>query len=151
MSENWVAFVFSDWGQVYPELVPAVTEVVAENLFAQAEILLDNMGCSEVVDLTQRRVLLWLLVAHLAVLKLNAVSPGVDGEGKTSVTPGVVGRIASATEGSVSVSSDGLGATSPNAAWYQQTQYGATFWQMIQSLFHFEYIPPPSNAFRRLP
>lgn len=146
-----VQFNYTEWKDAYPELAPAVKETMAKSLFAQAELLLDNTGCSEVIDVEQRKILLDLLVSHLGLLRLNAVSVQPGEGGSTSLSPGMVGHIASATEGSVSVSTDGLGATSPNAAWYQQTQYGATFWQMIQNLFHFEYMPPPSTAFRRLP
>jgi hypothetical protein len=60
-----------------------------------------------------------MLTAHIAAL--NAVELG----GRSAEN--IVGRISSASEGSVSISLDSQ--TPGTAAWFQQTKYGAAFWQ----------------------
>jgi hypothetical protein len=55
-----------------------------------------------------------------------------------SVRP--VGRVTSASEGSVSVSFDYGTPTPGSGAWFQQSQYGAAFWQATSSLRGMRYI-----------
>jgi hypothetical protein len=126
-----VTFDYSGWQSRYPEL-SSVSAPTANAYFAEAGLYLDNTPCSPVQDLTLRGVLLNMLVAHIA--KLN--SP-LDG----GTSPDLVGRIASATEGSVSVSAD-YGAPG-GAAWYSQTKYGAAFWEATRFLRTARYTPPP--------
>ena len=57
---------------------------------------------------------------------------------------GLVGRISSASVGSVSVSTENAGATQ-SASWYQQTQYGSTYWAMTASFRTMRYVPGPSR------
>lgn len=64
-----------------------------------------------------RRTILHALVCHLAAL---------DQRGD-----GAVGRVASAAEGSVNTSFD-YGAQSARAAWWNQTQCGATAWLLLK-------------------
>ena len=88
--------------------------------FRHAESLLDNTKCSIVKDLEDRRNLLYLLVAHIAQLN-HQVETGSS----------VVGRVASASEGTVSISLD-YGTMGNNERWYLQTPYGAMYWQMTK-------------------
>ena len=101
--------------------------VMLENWFRQAEILLNNTQCSVVKNLAERETLLFLLVRHFAELQHRAVQGGL------------VGRIASATEGSVSVSAE-MPASSAGAAWYNQTPFGASFWQLTSKYRRFKYV-----------
>jgi hypothetical protein len=55
-----------------------------------------------------------------------------------SVRP--VGRVSSASEGSVSASFDYGTPTPGSGAWFQQSQYGAAFWQATSSLRGMQYI-----------
>ena len=48
--------------------------------------------------------------------------------------PAIVGRISSASEGSVSVSSEYKDSGSPSEAFFTQTKYGAMFWQATAQL-----------------
>lgn len=91
--------------------------------FNEATLLLNNTSGSLVQEVTERAILLNLIVAHLAVLG-GVVAPGGAGS-----TAGQVGRVSSATEGSVSASLD-MGAVYGSAAWWMQTQYGAQYWAM---------------------
>lgn len=127
---NWAA-----WSALYPKLVTAgVTEPYATALFnGPAGLLVDNTECSPVTDVAKRTTFLYMAVAHLAAL---------EGPGST----GVVGRLASASEGSVSVSFD-YGTVSQSQAFWVQTPYGALFWQVTAPYRTMRYIPaPPSPA-----
>ena len=64
----------------------------------------------------QRRIIIDLVMCHLATL---------DRRGDA------VGRVTSATQGSVSSSTD-YAAGGKNAAWWTQTQCGATAWQLLK-------------------
>lgn len=113
----------------FRELYPNAqgTDGQLANWFSMAESYLNNTKCSLVKDLKERKTLLYLLVAHMATLEAQIAS-GNSG----------VGRVSSATEGTVSVSLD-YGTMNDNERWYLQTPYGATYWQMIKKYRSFWY------------
>lgn len=117
----------------YPEFV-GVADLVLSARFDEATLYLNNTDESPVQDITRRTVLLYLLTAHIATI-MGALAGG---------TPGPVGRVSSATEGSVSVGFD-FSAQPGSAVWFQQTQYGASFWQATSSLRGFRYIAQPTR------
>ena len=117
----------------YPEFA-AVGDPTLAACFDEAGLYLSNSDNSPVQNLTRRATLLNMLTAHLAALG-GALSS--DGQ------PRPVGRISSATEGSVSASMEYLAPGS--SAWFAQTQYGAAFWQATSSLRGFRYIPQPTR------
>lgn len=119
-------FNYGTWAASYPELAETVTPTMANAYFGQACFILDNTNCSPVRDVTQRLGLLNMLVSHYAVL--YSASRG-----------GLVGRISSATEGSVSVAAEYKGPQS--AAWFIQTPYGAAFWQAMINYRSATYFP----------
>lgn len=94
---------------------------VLQEYFDSATDFLNNTATSVVQDLTKRARFLNLITAHLATLD-GILTP--RGQGSQA---GRVGRLASASEGSVSSSFDN-GSQSANAAFWQQTQYGSTYW-----------------------
>lgn len=102
--------------------------------FRQATTYLSNKDCSRVQDLEEREYLLWLLTAHIAQL-MGALNPAGVAGGASAV-----GRTASATEGSVSVSFD-FGPVSEREAWYSQTQPGAMYWAATAKYRSFNYRP----------
>jgi hypothetical protein len=114
----------------FPEFASAVPAALTA-LFNEATLVLDNTDGSIVQQIEQRQPLLWLLTAHLAALNL-----GVNGQAPSQL----VGRIASAVEGSVSVSADN-GAQPAKAAWFMQTKYGAEYWQLTAGLRTAHYVP----------
>jgi hypothetical protein len=93
-----------------------------------------------VQDVNLRRSLLYLLTAHIAAI----FSGGQGGSAN-----GLVGRINSATEGSVTVAADMP--SSPDAAWFNQTPYGAAFWQGTLRWRTARYAPPPPYVFGPIP
>jgi len=133
-----VTFDYPKWLVRYPEFTDKVLDARAQSYFDEAAALyLNNSEGSPVSDVDRRAVLLNMLVAHIAAL---------NGEGSS----GLVGRITSATEGSVSVSAD-YGTQPGTAAWFLQTKYGAAFWQATQSLRTFRYVPGRQPVFSRYP
>lgn len=127
-------FDFSAWQARYPEFA-AVSSTLAGLYFAEATIHLDNSDTSIVQDVGQRLVLLNMLVAHIAALN--------GGLGSGGAAAGTVGRVSSATEGSAAVQFDS-GLAPGTAPWFQQTQYGLSFWQATRSYRSATYIPNPT-------
>ena len=111
-----VVFDPDEFRLLYPSIT--ATDEQLEMYFAMAETFLDNTECSIVKDLDARKNMLYLLVAHIALLSQQAESGNP-----------VVGRISNATEGTVSVGLD-YGTMGNNERWYLQTPWGAMYWQM---------------------
>lgn len=97
--------------------------------------ILDNTDASIVVNPLQRAPMLDLLIAHMLTL-----FGYVTTDGKTVPGTGTVGRVASATEGSVSTSLGYSVPTSAGEAWYSQTPYGAMYWVMTAPFRSFHYV-----------
>lgn len=122
-----VTFDYAGWQGRYPEFA-SVTLATAQAYFNEAAALYcDNSDSSPIQDATKRGLMLNQLVSHLAALNNTQL----------------VGRVTAATEGSVSVSVD-PGITTGSAAWYQQTKYGAAFWQASKPYRMFRYQPGAS-------
>jgi hypothetical protein len=139
-----VAFDFSAWVAEFPEF-SAISSPMATGYFNRATLLFANDGSGPVCNATQQSALLNLLTAHIAWL--NAPR---DGNGNPSSTGApaqpTVGRIASATQGSVSVQLDmgDANAGSPSQAWYMQTRYGSEFWSATAGFRTFLYAARPT-------
>lgn len=119
----------------YPEFA-AVDEPLLAECFAEAGFYLSNSDCSPVPDLVRRARLLNMLTAHIAYL---------GGALSADSMPRPVGRVSQAAEGSVSASFEGVAPTPGTGAWFQQTQYGAAFWQATTSLRGFRYFAQPTR------
>lgn len=126
-----VAFVPADFKAAYPEFV-LIDDARCTIMFTMAaQAILDNTDNSPVMALDYRTQLFWLLVAHL--LTLFAI--GADGSERP------VGRVDTATEGSVSVGfAYELPAGSAMAAWFNQTKYGALYWMMTAQYRSMKYF-----------
>lgn len=140
-----VAFNYGIWSARYPELAAWVTQVQAQCYFDEAELYCDNTPCSIIRDLKQRAILLGQVTAHIATL--NAPLNGQP-------SSPLVGRINSATEGSVSVGTQ-FDVEPGSAQWFAQTKYGAAYWQATTQFRSMRYVPGPVpianpfNGFRR--
>ena len=121
-----VEFNIVKFRDIYPKLT--ATDAQLNSYFVEATMLLNNTEQSCVQNLAEREALLFLLVAHLAMLQAR-----IDG-GNDSV-----GRVSSASEGSVSVSLDN-GQTTLSDKWYQQTPYGAKYWALTAKYRSFLYV-----------
>lgn len=135
-------FDYDQWAAMFPEMAGSVNAALAGSFFSIAALLLDNTDCSPVQDVAARLTMLNYATAHIASLAGYPLPTGA-----TVPTPReLVGRVSSATEGSVSVSTD-YGAMKENSAWWLQTQYGAMFWQLTRWLRTARYVPAPPRYF----
>lgn len=122
-----VAFVFATWIGRYPEFV-AVPEGAAQSYFEQAAIYWRNDGTSPATKAATQKTLMYLVTAHLAAL--YSQSQGAPSPGSAQDANSPIGRISSATQGSVTVQTD-IGmtpTTSAQQAFFSQTKYGLQFW-----------------------
>lgn len=119
----------------YPEF-ETVSDSLLNAYFVEATVYLNNTDTSPVTDIAVRAVYLNMLVAHIAT-----INPGAGGKSSS----GLVGRISSASEGSVSVSTGDV-PTSAASWWYLQTQYGAAYWQATASYRVGFYVPGGSPS-----
>lgn len=102
--------------------------------FNEACVLLDPAESSVVKDATVRQSLLYLLTAHIA-----QVNQGLTASCGGQSSPALVGRVTSASQGSVSVSTD-FGSVTSAQAWYAQTPYGAQYWVMSAKYRSLRYV-----------
>ena len=119
----------------YPEFA-AVANPLLSACFDEAGFYLSNSDKSPVQNLTRRATLLNMLTAHVAYLGGALSADGM---------PRPVGRVSQASEGSVSAAFEGVPPTPGSGAWFQQSQYGAAFWQATSNLRGFRYIAQPTR------
>ncbi len=133
-----VTFDFSAWKSIFPEF-GNVTQAQAMQYFAEATIIQSNNGSwtNPISDPVIQLALLNILTAHIAYLRV----------GTTDNPAGqLVGRINSASEGSVNVGAEmDLPPGSPQ--WFAQTKYGAQWWQMTAQYRTMRYIPKFPRVF----
>lgn len=136
-----LTFDYDVFSTRFPELVPPlgpVTSVLGALYWAEAGMYWPNDGSQAVTD-DQQRLLLDLLTAHIA--GLNAAISG-------ALPYNVVGRIASASEGSVSISAQlSLSPGGILQEWYAQTKYGFQFWAMTAGFRLARYRAGPRRVF----
>ena len=119
----------------YPEFA-AVADPTLAACFDEAGLYLSNADNSPVQNLTRQATLLNMLTAHVAYISGLLSADGM---------PRPVGRVSQASEGSVSAAFEGVPPTPGSGAWFQQSQYGAAFWQATSSLRGMRYIPCPTR------
>jgi len=139
--------VYATWAASYPQFAATVTSGTFPTYFLLAELYCANTDCAIVpYDLTAnppiltRGTILDLLMAHVAQLLVGS-----------SLVPasGIVGRIDSATQGSVSVSSDMP--TEPTAAWWNTTQWGAMAYAALAPFRTARYRASPGRFWQPPP
>ena len=138
-----LAFDYTIFSTRFPELVPPlgpVTEPMGILYWAEAGMYWPNNGTAPAgVTDDQQRLLLDLLTAHIA--GLNAALSG-------ALPYNVVGRIGSASEGSVSIGVQlSLAPGGVLQEWYTQTKYGFQFWAMTAGFRLARYRPGPRRIF----
>ena len=114
-----VTFVYSAWAAAFPQFSNVAQATVTGVVLTIAQSYCRNDGGGPVDDAATQQTLLWLMVAHVAQLMCGSTTQPLSGS---------VGRVASAGQGSVSVSLDWP--TTASNAWFLQTPYGAMYWQM---------------------
>lgn len=130
-----VVFDYDAWITRYPEFA-AVAQPTAQLYFAEAALYCSNTAWWNLVNfLPKRQMLLNMLTAHVAYLS----TPDADGQPRE-----LVGRISTASEGSVSVGTEYASpGTSMVKAYLSQTPYGAAFLAATGPQRVFRYYPGP--------
>ena len=131
-----VEFVVAEFREMYPKIT--ASDLQLESFFYEAELLFNNTSKSCVKDLKKRKVLLYMIVAHLATLFQKALAGN-----------GLVGRLSSASEGSVSISSEYSVSQVGGEKWWSQTPWGADYWTLSAPYRVLNYVatnfPMPVN------
>lgn len=122
----------------YPEFsaVYALNPTIFASMFSEAGLYLNNTDCSTVQDVNLRGVLLNMVTAHIAFMGGLLTADG---------QPRPVGRVSSASEGAVNASFDFTPATPGSGAWFNQSQYGAAFWQATTCYRGMRYFANPTR------
>ena|SRR6266446_5351979 len=133
-----VAFNYASWVSIFPEFAQTVNPDLAAELFTVATQLHANDGSGPVESTALQTTALNLVMAHLAMLFYGtAASPPTQ----------LVGRISNATEGSVSVQTEYAVPPSHSRPFWDQTKYGAVYWQMTGAFRIFKYRRGPRRTF----
>lgn len=134
-----VQFSAPEFVGLWPQFAGLPNPAMAQQ-FVFATLLLKNSCASAVQDANERLQLLYMLTAHLCILNVGTD----DGNGDATPAQGMVGRIANATEGSVTVAAEYSSEVTQSEAFYIQTQPGALFWQATASYRTMHYVGAPS-------
>lgn len=134
MANGVLVFDYAEWTAMYP-VFQSVPEALATSYFGMAELFLNNTESSPVCDVDIRKTMLYLITAHIAFLMSRAMAG--DGSGAA-----ITGQMTNATEGTVTA---GFAASqSQNAEYWNQSQYGKMYWQLIlpwRGFRMFPYVP----------
>lgn len=144
-----VTFSFSEWTTMFPEFA-ACNPTTAATWFTRASFLCGNQTTNPLYSVTDMlKTAIYLLTAHIAWLNAPRDPTGNPASSGSPPSP-IVGRINTATEGSVSVGADmgDANAGSPSQAWYEQTKYGAEYWAMTACVRTARYIASPAYVSR---
>jgi Protein of unknown function (DUF4054) len=133
-------FNITDFLTRYPEFTGVNTANANRlpTLFADAGVLYLNNCDSSRIPVPKRTLLLYMLTAHQSWLSGDLTADG---------QPKPVGRMSQAAEGSVSASFEGVPPTPGTGAWFQQSSYGAAFWQATSAIRGFRYMPRPTDPY----
>ena len=134
MATGIVTFDYILWAARYPELSAFVSQPLAQAFFNEATLYCDNTPTSIVQDVVRRSTLLNMLTAHIAQLNAALGAPSSQ----------LVGRISSAGQGSVNVSTE-MNFPPGSSQWFNQTKYGAAFWAATMQERTMRYVPGSVN------
>ena len=136
-----VAFNYANWAARYPEF-SAVAQATVEQYFAEATIYHSNNGVGPVDDPTVQSALLNMVTAFIAAR--YSQSQGSPMPGSPQDANGLVGRISSAAEGSVSVQTENQYPPG-SAQFWQQNKYGADYWNATKAYRTMRYRASPGR------
>lgn len=137
-----VAFSYAAWAARYPEFA-AVSQDTATAYFGEACIYHSNNGSGPVDDPAVQSALLNMVTAHIAARYSQSQGSPVPGAAQDANS--MVGRISSASEGSVSVSAEYASDASGSMAWFLQTKYGADYWNATKAYRTMRYRASPGR------
>lgn len=139
-----VTFNYAVWVVRFP-VFANVSEPLAQAFFDDAGLLCTNSRQNPAFPNGTLPALLNLLTAHIAWLEAPRDANDLPASTGTPASP-LVGRISSATQGSVSVQTDAgdANAGSPSEAWYLQTTWGAFYWAATAQYRTGHYLARPT-------
>ncbi len=140
-----VTFDNATWIALYPEFA-AVGALLGASYFLRASFLCGNEVCNPANRAPgMLQSLLYLLTSHIAWLNAPRDANGNPAATGAPASP-IVGRINTASEGSVSVGADmgDANAGSPSQAWYMQTRYGSEYWAATAFVRTARYVAQPT-------
>jgi len=123
-----VTFDYPAFVARYPEFA-GLSRPQAQSYFDDACVICQNTAANPADAAGILPQLLTYLTGHIAWLNAPRDANGNPAATGQPASP-IVGRINTASEGSVSVGADigDANAGSPSQAWYMQTRYGAQYW-----------------------
>lgn len=136
-----VTFDYETWILRYPEFT-AVSEPLAQEYFNEAGLYCTNDTCNTAFPAGVLGTFLNMLTAHIAWLNAPRDAQGNPATTGQPASP-IVGRINTASEGSVSVGSENLYPPG-SAQWYQQSKYGAAYWAATAPYRTMRYAAQPT-------
>lgn len=139
MSTPVVTFNAATWKAVFPEF-SSVPDPVSTGYFLRAQLLFTNTQANPAFRDGNMEMLFLLLVSHIATLS----GPADQAGGAPPSGPQLVGRLASASQGSVSVGAQWDSSGSPSEAFFTQTKYGAEFFAATSQYRTARYLARPT-------
>lgn len=137
-----VTFNFATFTARYPEFA-GLSSDQAQAYFDEAGLYCENNTCNPAFARGILPQLLNMLTAHIAWLNAPRDANGNPSSAGEPAAP-LVGRINTASEGSVSVGAEWKGSGSPSEDWFTQTKYGAAYWQASSQFRTALYAPNPT-------
>lgn len=150
-----VTFNYAAWVAAYP-LFAGISEPDAQSYFDGAGMFCanDTFNPAWGITIPQNNVmapllqrLLWLLTCHLAYLGAFRDAAGNPSTTGTVAPSPLVGRISSAAEGSVNVSTELDAGGYPMPAFFAQTPWGLQFWQATAQFRQARYVANPTMVY----
>lgn len=140
-----VTFDYATFILRYPEFA-GVGAPLMQMYFDEAALFCTNATTNPFFCGGTLPTLLNLATAHIAWLNAPRGPDGLPANSGTPAAP-IVGRISQASEGSVSVSTEmGNSSSGPSEEWFNQTKYGAEYWQAAGRFRNSgRYVPPVQN------
>ena len=135
-----VTFNYQTWVQRYPEFAN-VSQALAQAYFDEASLYFANCGWTG--SLPQAPTLLNMLTAHIAWLYAPRDANGNPSSTGQAASP-LVGRISSAGEGSVNVSTELTQSGGPSQSFFTQSKYGFSFFQATAQFRTGHYFARPT-------
>lgn len=137
-----VVFNYATFIALFPEMA-GLSSAQAQAYFLQAGLYFANTTANPAFCDGNMEMLMYLVTAHIAMLRAPKDANGFVSSTGTAASP-LVGRINSASEGSVSVGVELKGGGSPSEEFFTQTQYGIDFWQATAQYRTMRYAAQPT-------
>lgn len=147
MTDKVVIYDYATWIALYPEFT-LCSSAQGQAWFNRSTLYFWNNVCNPVWgalsnDYAIFEQLVYMVTSHIAWLSAARDAAGNPSASGTTPASSIVGRINSASEGSVSVGSEWKDSGSPSEAWFIQTKYGAEFWAATAQFRTMQYVANP--------